>query len=83
MACIFSVAEKEFYILYTKQTVYICRYSITVSKLACTFTEGAVCYSQSFVKFVCLILKSDTQLESAFHVVFLDVALVVDCRRKC
>lgn len=84
MACIFSVAEKEF--LHTvhknRQQIFI-GYSITVSKLACIFTEGGVCYSQSFVKFVCLILKSYTQFESTFHVVFSNVALVVDCRRQC
>lgn len=40
MACIFSVAEKEFLHTVHKTDRYIYRYSITVSKLACIFTEG-------------------------------------------
>lgn len=74
--------KRSFYILYTKQTAYIYRYSITVSKLVCICTEGWVDYSQSFVKFVCLTLKTYTQLESAFHVVFVNVAFYTSLWRK-
>lgn len=39
MACIFSVAEKFLHTVH-KTDRYIYRYSITVSELACIFTEG-------------------------------------------
>lgn len=68
MACIFSGAEKNFYILYTKQTDIFIGTVLLFTNLHVYLQKAE--FVTSFVKFVCLILKTYTQLESAFHVVF-------------
>lgn len=58
MACIFSVAEKEFLHTVHKTDRYIYRYSITVSKLARIFTEGWVCVTHEFCE-ICVLNPQD------------------------
>lgn len=60
-----------------KRQHLIYRFGIAASRLSQPLPAGQACYLQSCVTFVCLILETHTQLDSAFHVLQKDS---VTCR---